>query len=134
VVIGGGRRHQPQRQADGSRRFATLADYTGRGVITTATYAARDLACTRHGADEGRGALPAGRAAADRLRAVPRLLAAFKAAVAEVAPLIEDRGIDEIYIDLSELPGAQEAVGHDPWAACARWRRRSATTCAAPPA
>ena len=37
----------------------------------------------------------------------------FKAAVAEVAPVIEDRGIDEIYIDLSDLPGAQDAVGHD---------------------
>ena len=41
VVIGGGRRHQPVLQADGTRRFATLHDYKGRGVITTATYAAR---------------------------------------------------------------------------------------------
>ena len=38
----------------------------------------------------------------------------FKAAVAELAPVIEDRGIDEIYIDLTEVPGAQESVGHDP--------------------
>lgn len=29
----------------------------------------------------------------------------FKAAVADIAPHIEDRGIDEIYIDLTELPG-----------------------------
>ena len=29
----------------------------------------------------------------------------FKAAVAGIAPLIEDRGIDEIYIDLSDVPG-----------------------------
>ena len=43
VVIGGGRRHQPVLAADGTRRFATLAGYTGRGVITTATYPARDL-------------------------------------------------------------------------------------------
>jgi DNA polymerase-4 len=28
--------------------------------------------------------------------------------------VIEDRGIDEIYIDLTEQPGAQDAVGHDP--------------------
>jgi DNA polymerase-4 len=34
----------------------------------------------------------------------------FKAAVAAVAPQIEDRGIDEIYIDLSELPGETEAL------------------------
>jgi len=39
----------------------------------------------------------------------------FKTAVAEVAPLIEDRGIDEIYIDLSALAGAQDSVGHDPF-------------------
>jgi DNA polymerase-4 len=39
---------------------------------------------------------------------------AFKAAVAEVAPVIEDRGIDEIYIDLTDVPGAQDTVGHDP--------------------
>jgi DNA polymerase-4 len=37
----------------------------------------------------------------------------FKAAVAEVAPLIEDRGIDEIYIDLTQVPGAQESLGFD---------------------
>jgi len=39
----------------------------------------------------------------------------FKAAVAEVAPHIEDRGIDEIYIDLTEVPGAQDSLGHDPF-------------------
>jgi DNA polymerase-4 len=39
----------------------------------------------------------------------------FKAAVAEVAPVIEDRGIDEIYIDLTDQPGAQEVVAHDPY-------------------
>ena len=43
VVIGGGRRHQPELLADGTRRYATLDGYAGRGVITTATYAARDL-------------------------------------------------------------------------------------------
>ena len=40
---------------------------------------------------------------------------AFKAAVAEVAPVIEDRGIDEIYIDLSDVPGVHDALGHDPF-------------------
>jgi DNA polymerase-4 len=39
----------------------------------------------------------------------------FKAAVAELAPVIEDRGIDEIYIELTDVPGAQDAVGHDPF-------------------
>jgi DNA polymerase-4 len=37
----------------------------------------------------------------------------FKRAVADVAPVIEDRGIDEIYIDLSRVPGVNDAVGHD---------------------
>ncbi len=115
VVIGGGRRHQPQVQSDGSLRFATLKGYVGRGVITTATYPARDL-----GVHSGMGLMKAALRAPqavllptdfEQYRAYSRR---FKAAVAELAPLIEDRGIDEIYIDLSDLPGAQEAVAHDP--------------------
>ena len=35
----------------------------------------------------------------------------FKAAVATIAPHIEDRGIDEIYIDLSAHPEPPEPVG-----------------------
>ncbi len=115
VVIGGGRRHQPEPQADGTRRFSHLAQYTGRGVITTATYAARDL-----GVNSGMGLMKAA------LRAPQAVLLPvdfeqyrlysrrFKAAVAELAPVIEDRGIDEIYIDLTDLPGAQDSVAHDP--------------------
>jgi DNA polymerase-4 len=116
VVIGGGRRHQPEVQADGRRRFATLRDYAGRGVITTATYAARDL-----GVHSGMGLMKASKLAPDAVL-LPvdfdeyrRLSRAFKAAVAEIAPVIEDRGIDEIYIDLTDVPGAQDAVGHDPF-------------------
>jgi nucleotidyltransferase/DNA polymerase involved in DNA repair len=46
VVIGGGRRHQPVETVDPItgrtlRTFSTLRGYVGRGVITTATYAAR---------------------------------------------------------------------------------------------
>ena len=115
VVIGGGRRHQPEWLPDGTRRFATLDGYAGRGVITTATYAARDL-----GVHSGMGLMKAALRAPqavllpvdfDQYRAYSRR---FKAAVAEVAPVIEDRGIDEIYIDLTEHPGAQDAVAHDP--------------------
>ncbi len=114
VVIGGGRRHQPVLQPDGSRRFATLAGYAGRGVITTATYPARDL-----GVHSGMGLMKAA-ALAPQAVLLPvdfeqyrRYSRRFKAAVAEVAPLIEDRGIDEIYIDLTDVPGAQDTVGHD---------------------
>ena len=115
VVIGGGRRHQPEQLPDGTRRFATLAGYAGRGVITTATYPARDL-----GVHSGMGLMKAALRAPqavllptdfEQYRAYSRR---FKAAVAEVAPVIEDRGIDEIYIDLTDQPGAQEAMGHDP--------------------
>lgn len=114
VVVGGGRRHQPETLADGTRRFARLRDYAGRGVVTTATYAARD-----YGVHSGMGLMKAALRAPDAIllpsdfdayRKYSRL---FKAAVAEIAPLIEDRGIDEIYIDLTGVPGAQDAVGHD---------------------
>ncbi len=114
VVIGGGRRHQPVLQADGTRRFSNLAGYAGRGVITTATYPARDL-----GVHSGMGLMKAAALAPqavllpvdfEQYRRYSRL---FKAAVAEVAPVIEDRGIDEIYIDLTELPGAQDPIGFD---------------------
>ncbi|MBL0088224.1 MAG: DNA polymerase IV [Ideonella sp.] len=115
VVIGGGRRHQPQPQPDGTRTYSHLADYTGRGVITTATYPARAL-----GVNSGMGLMKAALRAPqavllptdfERYRHYSRL---FKAAVAEVAPVIEDRGIDEIYIDLTDHPGAQDSVAHDP--------------------
>ncbi|MFC3109476.1 DNA polymerase IV, partial [Undibacterium arcticum] len=80
--------------------------YVGRGVITTATYEARGL-----GVGSGMGLMKAAKLAPDAYllptdfesyRHYSRL---FKAAVACIAPKIEDRGIDEIYIDLSELPG-----------------------------
>jgi DNA polymerase-4 len=112
VVIGGGRRHQPLTLADGSRAYARLRDYAGRGVITTSTYEARAL-----GVHSGMGVMKAALLAPDAVllpidfdeyRKYSRL---FKAAVREVAPLVEDRGIDEIYIDLTELPGAQLDAG-----------------------
>ena len=115
VVIGGGRRHQPELLPDGTRRFARLEGYAGRGVITTATYPARDL-----GVNSGMGLMKAAlRAPQAVLLPVDfeqyRLFSRrFKAAVAEVAPVIEDRGVDEIYIDLTDQPGAQDAVAHDP--------------------
>ncbi len=117
VVVGGGRGHQPLPQPDGSHRFARLRDYVGRGVITTATYEARAL-----GVHSGMGLMKAAKLAPeavllptdfDEYRKFSRR---FKAAVAEVAPLIEDRGIDEIHIDLTQVPGAQEATADDPHA------------------
>ena len=105
VVIGGRGDQQPVTLADGSRRYSRLRDYAGRGVITTSTYEARAL-----GIFSAMGVMKAARLAPEAIllpvdftayRHYSRL---FKAAVAGVAPLIEDRGIDEIYIDLTELP------------------------------
>lgn len=106
VVIGGGRDAQPQLQADGTHQFARLRDYVGRGVITTATYEARAL-----GVGSAMGMMKAAKLAPDAVllpvnfdayRHYSRL---FKAAVAAIAPDFEDRGIDEIYIDLSDVEG-----------------------------
>jgi DNA polymerase-4 len=106
VAIGGRRAQQPEVLPDGSRRFARLHDYVGRGVLTTATYEARAL-----GVHSGMGTMKAARLAPDAIllpvdfdayRYHSRL---FKAAVAAIAPQIEDRGIDEIYIDLTDVPG-----------------------------
>jgi DNA polymerase-4 len=83
-----------------------LRDYRGRGVVTTCTYEARAF-----GVRSGMGLMKAAALAGDALllpadpetyRAVSR---AFKAAVVRIAPLMEDRGIDEIYLDLTDLPG-----------------------------
>ncbi len=107
VVIGGRSIHQPELLADGSRRFSRLRDYVGRGVITTSTYEARAL-----GVFSGMGVMKAAKLAPDAIllpvdfdayRHYSRL---FKAAVAAITPQIEDRGIDEIYLDLTDLPGA----------------------------
>ncbi|RJG02833.1 DNA polymerase IV [Noviherbaspirillum sedimenti] len=105
VVIGGRSVDQPVLQPDGTRRFAKLRDYTGRGVVTTSTYEARAL-----GVFSAMGLMKAAQLAPDAIllpvdfdayRHYSRL---FKIAVAGIAPHIEDRGIDEIYIDLSEQP------------------------------
>jgi len=103
VVIGGRRTPPPQILADGSRQYAYLRDYAGRGVVTTSTYEARAL-----GVFSAMGLMKAAQLAPDAIllpadfdayRHYSRL---FKQAVAEIAPDIEDRGIDEIYIDLSQ--------------------------------
>ena len=115
AVVGGGRRHTPVPQDDGTLRFAKLEDYVGRGVVTTSTYEARAF-----GVFSGMGMMKAAALAPhaillpmdfDSYRLYSRK---FKAAVAELAPVIEDRGIDEIYIDLTDVPGIRDTIGHDP--------------------
>ncbi len=104
VVIGGRSLHQPAMRADGSREFAQLRDYAGRGVVTTSTYEARAL-----GVFSAMGMMKAARLAPEAFllpadfEAYRHYSRSFKQAVAAIAPLIEDRGIDEIYIDLTEI-------------------------------
>lgn len=116
VVVGGRRRAAENDPAD--HAVPRLRDYSGRGVITTATYEARAL-----GVHSGMGLMKAATLAPDALllpadfdqyRRYSRL---FKDAVRAIAPQIEDRGIDEIYIDLTELVMSTAAEGApDPWA------------------
>ena len=105
VVVGGRSVHQPVVQADGLRHFSRLREYIGRGVITTSTYEARAL-----GVFSGMGLMKSAKLAPeaillpanfDAYRHYSRL---FKAAVRGIAPNVEDRGIDEIYVDLSDIP------------------------------
>ncbi|MHB1668753.1 DNA polymerase IV [Thiomonas sp.] len=106
VVVGGRHDWHPTLQADGTHRFARLRAYVGRGVVTTSTYEARAF-----GVFSGMGMMQAAQLAPDAIllpanfEAYRHHSALFKAAVAQIAPQIEDRGIDEIYIDLTDLPG-----------------------------
>jgi DNA polymerase-4 len=107
LVIGGRRRVA---QDAASKSFPSLRDYKGRGVVTTATYEARAF-----GVHSGMGLMKAAQLAPDAIllpadfdeyRRYSRM---FKDAVRAIAPKIEDRGIDEIYVDLSDLVEAGEA-------------------------
>ncbi|MHB1249312.1 MAG: Y-family DNA polymerase [Polaromonas sp.] len=122
VVIGGGRRKVDEdlRLAQAGRElrfipvheFPRLKDYAGRGVITTASYAARQF-----GVGSAMGMMKAARLCPqaivlpvdfDEIRKYSRL---FKSTIAEIAPVMEDRGVDEVYIDFTEVPGGQREGG-----------------------
>jgi DNA polymerase-4 len=122
VVIGGARRSVDEAllAAQGQRalrfipvvEFPLLKDYVGRGVITTATYAARQF-----GIGSAMGMMKAARLCPqaivlpvdfDEIRRFSRL---FKSIIAEIAPLVEDRGVDEVYIDFTDVPGGQREGG-----------------------
>ncbi len=113
MVIGGRRR----RAVEGGA-FPALREYAGRGVITTATYEARAF-----GVNSGMGLMKAAKLAPDALLLPAdfdeyrRLSRLFKEAVRALAPEIEDRGIDEIYIDITRLVEDSAAEGApNPWA------------------
>jgi DNA polymerase-4 len=122
IVIGGGRRKVdeilreryaglPLSEIPASA-FPLLRDYVGRGVITTATYPARQF-----GVGSAMGMMKAAKLCPqalvlpvdfDEVRRYSRL---FKTTIAEIAPLMEDRGVDEVYIDFTEVPGGQRQGG-----------------------
>lgn len=110
VVIGGRRRSAGVDDTD-VNGFKRLHQYVGRGVATTATYEARAL-----GVHSAMGLMKAAALAPDAIllpadfEEYGRYSRRFKAAVAQIAPHIEDRGIDEIYIDLTEVPGESLAL------------------------
>ena len=122
VVIGGRRRRDDdallQKHADlplseiPVAEFPLLKDYAGRGVITTATYPARAF-----GVGSAMGLMKAAKLCPqalllpvdfDEYRKYSRL---FKEVIVGIAPLMEDRGVDEVYIDFTEVPGGQREGG-----------------------
>jgi DNA polymerase-4 len=130
IVIGGGRRKEddllarcrqlhPDRDWSGITQeqipvdvFPLLAGYAGRGVITTATYAARQF-----GVGSAMGLMKAARLCPQAIllpvdfEEVRRFSRLFKQTIREIAPLVEDRGIDEVYIDLTAVPGVEREDG-----------------------
>lgn len=105
VAIGGRSASAPKRGPDGQWQFSTLSSYAGRGVLTTATYEARAL-----GVRSAMPTMKAAQLAPDAVllpvdfEAYKTQSRRFKAAVREIAPILEDRGIDEIYLDLTDHP------------------------------
>ena len=118
VVIGGRRRKEDDALGQGPLEqipvdaFPRISGYAGRGVITTATYAARQF-----GVGSAMGIMKAAKLCPqaillpvdfDEVRRFSRL---FKRTITDIAPVMEDRGIDEVYIDLTEVPGSDEDGG-----------------------
>lgn len=94
--------------------FPRIQGYTGRGVITTATYAARAF-----GVGSAMGIMKAAKLCPQAIllpvdfneyRKYSRL---FKAEILKLAPVMENRGVDEVFIDFSEAEGGQENGGYD---------------------
>jgi DNA polymerase IV len=92
--------------------FPRIEGYTGRGVITTATYAARQF-----GIGSAMGLMKAAKLCPqaillpvdfDRYRHYSRT---FKAIITDIAPVMQDRGVDEVYIDFTHVPGGQREGG-----------------------
>lgn len=122
VVIGGGKRQADLDllAAHGEREprfipvanFPLLEGYVGRGVITTASYAARQF-----GVGSAMGLMKAAKLCPqaillpvdfEEVRHYSRL---FKSIIRDIAPTVQEGGVDEVYIDFSEVAGGQREGG-----------------------
>ena len=92
--------------------FPRISDYVGRGVITTATYAARQF-----GVGSAMGVMKAAKLCPDAIllpvdfEQYRHYSRQFKSIITEIAPVMEDRGVDEVYIDFTDVPGGQREGG-----------------------
>ena len=92
--------------------FPLLKDYAGRGVITTATYAARQF-----GVGSAMGLMKAARLCPQAIllpvdfEQYRHYSRRFKTIITDIAPLMEDRGVDEVYIVFTDVPGGQREGG-----------------------
>src|SRR2546427_5091913 len=81
-------------------------------VITTATYPARQF-----GVGSAMGMMKAARLCPQAIllpvdfAEVRRFSRMFKEIIVSIAPLMEDRGVDEVYIDFTDVPGGQREGG-----------------------
>ncbi len=92
--------------------FPRLTSYSGRGVITTATYAARQF-----GVGSAMGVMKAAKLCPDAIllpvdfEQYRHYSQRFKAIITDIAPVMENRGVDEVYIDFTDVPGGQREGG-----------------------
>jgi len=127
MVVGGRRTHAPGVGPDGTRTFARLRDYAGRGVLTTASYEARAF-----GVHSAMPTMKAARLAPDAVllpvdfELYRRFSQLFKDAVRTIAPQVQDVGIDEVYADVSSIDGDAQAIAQRIRAAV---REASGLTC-----
>lgn len=127
VVIGGGKKHLPhvRHLPEGAphdpslwdeqtpvSHFPRIEHYEGRGVITTATYAARAF-----GVGSAMGLMKAAQLCPqaillpvdfDQYRHYSKT---FKGIITDICPDMEDRGVDEVYLDFTHTPGGQREGG-----------------------
>jgi DNA polymerase-4 len=122
VVIGGGKKSM-LKQLNGVdpanwdantplNEFPQLKNYAGRGVITTATYAARSF-----GVGSAMGLMKAAQLCPqayllpvdfDQYRHYSQR---FKEIVLEICPVMQNTGVDEVYLDFTHIPGGQRENG-----------------------